>query len=55
VDLEKLGKAIVPNADYYICGPAPFIVKNYEYLRANGVDKGCIHFEEFGPSILIVD
>ena len=55
VDLKKLAKAIVPGADYYICGPAPFIAKNYEYLRANGVDKGCIYFEEFGPSILIVD
>jgi nitric oxide dioxygenase len=55
VDLQKLDNAIVPGADYYICGPAPFIKKHYEYLRLKGVDKGYIHFEEFGPSILIVD
>lgn len=55
VDLQKLDNAIVPGADYYVCGPGPFIQKHYEYLRSKGVEKGCIHFEEFGPSILIVD
>jgi nitric oxide dioxygenase len=55
VDLEKLENSIVPGADYYICGPAVFIKKHYEYLRSRGVDKSFIHFEEFGPSILIVD
>jgi len=55
VDLQKLDNAIVADADYYLCGPAPFIKKHYEYLRLKGVEKGNIHFEEFGPSILIVD
>lgn len=55
VDLEKLDNAVVPGADYFICGPAPFIKKHYEYLRSKGVDKTYIHFEEFGPSILIVN
>jgi nitric oxide dioxygenase len=55
VDLEKVEDPIVPGADYFICGPSAFIRKHYKFLRANGVDKSCIHFEEFGPSILIVD
>jgi len=55
VDLGKLDDAIVPNADYYICGPAPFINKHYLYLKGKGIDKSYIHFEEFGPSILMVD
>lgn len=55
VDLEKLSDPIVPGADYYICGPAPFIRKHHEYLRSNGVQKDFIHFEEFGPSILTVE
>ncbi|WP_018612128.1 NO-inducible flavohemoprotein [Segetibacter koreensis] len=55
VDLEKLNKSIEPGADYYICGPAPFIKKHHEFLRSKGVEKSSIHFEEFGPSILIVN
>jgi len=55
VDLGRLEEAIVPGADYYICGPAPFIKKHHEFLRSKGVEATCIHFEEFGPSILIVD
>ncbi len=55
VDLEKLSNAIVPGADYYICGPAPFIKKHHEFLRSRGIEKSRIYFEEFGPAILIVD
>ncbi|GGZ39037.1 flavohemoprotein [Echinicola pacifica] len=39
-------------ADYYICGPAPFITKQYEYLKAEGVPSESIHYEEFGPASL---
>lgn len=55
VDLQKLNNAIKPGADYYICGPATFIKKHYEFLRSKVVGNENIHFEEFGPSILIVD
>ena len=55
VDLGKVNEAIVPNADYYICGPGVFIKKHFEYLRAQGVDARAIHFEEFGPAILVVE
>ncbi|QJD95442.1 NO-inducible flavohemoprotein [Mucilaginibacter robiniae] len=55
VDLEKVKDAIVPNADYYICGPGLFIKKHFDYLRLQGVNPQAIHFEEFGPAILVVE
>ena len=54
VDLSQVAQAIVPDAEYYICGPGVFIKKHFEYLRAQGVDASSIHFEEFGPAILVV-
>lgn len=54
VDLEKIHDAITPDADYYICGPGEFIKKHYEYLRTQNIDKDRIHFEEFGPAVLVV-
>ena len=53
VDLEKIEKHIIlDGADYYLCGPAGFIRKQYEFLKAAGVDSTSIHFEEFGPASL---
>jgi nitric oxide dioxygenase len=53
VELEILKNEILkPETDYYICGPAPFISKHYEFLITNGVPVGTIHFEEFGPASL---
>lgn len=53
VELAVLKNEILgTKADYYICGPAPFIRKHYEYLIANGVSQHAIHFEEFGPASL---
>jgi nitric oxide dioxygenase len=53
VNLGQLKEeAILPGADYYICGPAPFIKKQFQDLTALGVDKGAIHYEEFGPNVL---
>lgn len=54
VDLDKIKDAIVPDADYYICGPGAFIKKHVEYLREQGVDTAAIHYEEFGPAVLTV-
>jgi nitric oxide dioxygenase len=42
----------LPGADYYVCGPAPFIKKQFQDLTALGVDKDAIHYEEFGPNVL---
>lgn len=41
-------KAILPNADYYICGPQPFMKAQSENLEAFGVGPECIHMEVFG-------
>ncbi|MBS0028320.1 NO-inducible flavohemoprotein [Chitinophaga sp. 22321] len=53
VDLSEIKTTVLqPDADYYICGPAPFISKHYGFLVENGVDTTAIHFEEFGPASL---
>jgi nitric oxide dioxygenase len=50
VDLEILKDRILESeAEYYICGPAPFITKHYHFLVEHGVQKTSIFFEEFGP------
>lgn len=53
VDLEVLKDTILEReAEYYICGPAPFITKHYNFLIENGIQKSVIYFEEFGPASL---
>lgn len=53
VELSLLKEEIIsPQADYYICGPAPFITKHYEFLIEKGIPQHAIHFEEFGPASL---
>jgi nitric oxide dioxygenase len=42
------------NTQYYLCGPSGFIKKQHQDLVAAGVDKEAIHFEEFGPAVLVV-
>jgi len=41
--------AIKEDADYYFCGPVPFMKAMNENLRALGVMEENIHFEFFGP------
>lgn len=53
VELDGLKTEILAQkADYYICGPATFIRKHFEFLVANGVPLEAINFEEFGPASL---
>ncbi len=53
VDLSMIKEdVLIPESDFYICGPAPFISKHYQFLLQNGVSKKHIHFEEFGPASL---
>ncbi|PRA94097.1 NO-inducible flavohemoprotein [Chryseobacterium sp. MYb7] len=53
VDLEVLKETVLDHkAEYYICGPALFIKKHYNFLVENGVQKSAIYFEEFGPASL---
>lgn len=53
VDLTRFES--LPNredAQFYICGPAPFINKHVKDLVNMGVSKKSIFFEEFGPQTL---
>jgi nitric oxide dioxygenase len=53
VELERIKDDVIhAEAEYFICGPAPFISKHYQFLLENGVEKSAIHFEEFGPASL---
>lgn len=49
VDLAQIkDKAVLPDADYYICGPQPFMKAQSESLEALGVGQDRIHMEVFG-------
>lgn len=37
------------NAEFYFCGPKPFMTSVYRALREWGVDDARLHFEFFGP------
>ncbi len=53
VELAPLREEVLrPGADYYLCGPAPFIRKQFGDLVSLGVSKEAIHYEEFGPQVL---
>lgn len=53
VDLNRFkSNPISEDAEYYICGPAPFINKHVKDLIRRGVSKQSIFFEEFGPQTL---
>ncbi len=50
VDLALLQKVLPSNdADYYFCGPKPFMLGIYHGLLDWGVPESQIHFEFFGP------
>ncbi|KAJ5982034.1 flavohemoprotein [Penicillium sp. IBT 35674x] len=49
VDLGQIkDEAILPDADYYICGPQPFMKAQSRSLEALGVGQERIHMEVFG-------
>ena len=49
LDLRQLADQVVlPEADYYICGPRPFMQAQVASLQAMGVDSKRIHKEAFG-------
>jgi len=49
VDLRAIrDDAIVPGADYYLCGPAAFMRAQREALLGLGVAEDRIHAEAFG-------
>lgn len=52
VDLDRILDAVMlPNADYYICGPIPFMRLQHDVLIAKGVKEPRVHYEVFGPDL----
>ncbi|KFX96174.1 hypothetical protein O988_05430, partial [Pseudogymnoascus sp. VKM F-3808] len=43
-------EALVEGADYYICGPVPFMARQRADLERLGVEPGRIHSEVFGAA-----
>ena len=43
-----------PGAEYYVCGPGPFMDIVEEVLLAQGVDEDRLHIERFTPAELLV-
>jgi hypothetical protein len=54
IDVDML-KAILPFDDYdfYLCGPGPFMQSLYEGLVELGVRDERIHYESFGPAVVL--
>jgi nitric oxide dioxygenase len=52
VDIDKIAAAItLPDADYYICGPIPFMRLQHDALIARGIKEPKVHYEVFGPDL----
>ncbi|MFZ1547353.1 MAG: NO-inducible flavohemoprotein, partial [Candidatus Nitrotoga sp.] len=47
----RLIESLVPNrdADYFFCGPQPFMINIYHELLVWGIPSAQVHFEFFGP------
>ena len=53
LDLARIADDIVlPDADYYLCGPVAFMRKQSAALAARGVDLARVHTEIFGSGML---
>jgi nitric oxide dioxygenase len=53
VNLKKIpALEIEAETQFYICGPAGFIKKQYHDLMEIGVNPSTVFFEEFGPQTL---
>ncbi|WP_175775378.1 NO-inducible flavohemoprotein [Burkholderia anthina] len=42
---------LLPDADYYICGPVPFMRIQHDALKNLGIHEARIHYEVFGPDL----
>jgi nitric oxide dioxygenase len=52
VDLGTIADAVMlPDADYYICGPIPFMRIQHDALIAQGIKEPRVHYEVFGPDL----
>ncbi|AXN37275.1 NO-inducible flavohemoprotein [Peribacillus butanolivorans] len=53
MDAELLSSHVKPEADYYVCGPVPFMKAIITCLKELGIDPEKIHYEFFGPAIAL--
>ena len=53
IDTELLSNHINVDADYYVCGPVPFMKMVITNLKELGVDHEKIHYEFFGPAMAL--
>ncbi|MBU9589438.1 NO-inducible flavohemoprotein [Burkholderia multivorans] len=52
VDVNAIKDAILlPDADYYICGPVPFMRLQHDALKQLDIPEARIHYEVFGPDL----
>ncbi|WP_435929977.1 NO-inducible flavohemoprotein [Dryocola sp. BD613] len=52
VELGQIADQILlPDAEYYICGPVPFMRLQHDALMNLGVPETHIHYEVFGPDL----
>lgn len=52
VDIDLIAdQVLLPDADYYICGPIPFMRMQHDALLARGIKEPRIHYEVFGPDL----
>lgn len=51
IDTDFLKTFITENANYYVCGPVPFLKAVVLGLKTLGVNNENIHYEFFGPSM----
>lgn len=52
VDVKQIAdRILLEEADYYICGPVPFMRLQHDALMNLGVGEARIHYEVFGPDL----
>lgn len=52
VDVKSIKDSILlPDADYYICGPVLFMRMQHDALKELGIQEAHIHYEVFGPDL----
>jgi nitric oxide dioxygenase len=52
VDVDRIKDSILlPDADYYICGPIPFMRMQHDALRNLDIHEARLHYEVFGPDL----
>jgi nitric oxide dioxygenase len=55
VDVNLISDAVMlADADYYICGPIPFMRMQHDALTAKGIREAPIHYEVFGPDLFAI-